>query len=104
MPHSFSVLNFATCDAKRLASAPNHGYQTFTWTPRNASFSTFKLLTAGTGVFEPDALPVAFGPGVRVLEAEGAEGVHAENRNSVEKRAMQALRKMGISRLPWGWE
>src|SRR5215218_10776720 len=105
MPHSFSVLNLAICELIRLASAPNHGCQSFTWTPRSASFSICRLLTAGTGVLTSAfAAGVAFGGGVRVLVSEGIEDVHAEKRRVSEKNAMQTLRKKGISRLPWGWE
>src|SRR6476659_5529516 len=103
MPHSFSVLNLATCESIRLASAPNHGCQSFTLIPRNASFSTCRLLTAGTGVFASAfATSVAFGGGVRVLVSEGREDVQAEKINGSEKSVIQTLRKKGISRLPWG--
>jgi hypothetical protein len=64
--------------------------------------STFKLLTAGTGAFVPEAFAavVTFTGGVGVLVSDGREGVHAEKMNASEKSMMQILRKIGISRQP----
>src|SRR5690349_12873290 len=86
----------------RVASEPNHGCQSFTWTPRNAPLSTFKLLTAGIGAFVAEAFAagVTFAGGVRVPVSDGTEGVHAEKMKTSEKSVMQILRKSGISRQP----
>src|SRR6185503_3646107 len=102
IPHSFSVLNFAICDSKRLASAANHGCQMLIWRPRSASLSTFKLLAAGAGVSVADAFPagVPLGCGVVVLEVKGVGGAQAERMNRLERKAAQALRQRDISRLP----
>jgi hypothetical protein len=55
------------------------------------------LLAAITGVTVADGFPVKFGGGVSVGRSfEGAEGVHAERRNNVERRTIQPLRKSDI--------
>src|SRR5688500_14795788 len=102
MPHSFSVLNCAACDSKRLACAPNQGCQAFIWTPRNASFSTSNWLAAGIGVFVSDAFSVAFGRGVGVFESvAGDVDVHAERTNMDKVRTIQNLRAIRINMPPW---
>ena len=58
---------------------------------------TFKLLTAGAGVFASDAFSVALGRGARVLKSVDREDVHAEIMNRTEKRATRALREMSIN-------
>jgi hypothetical protein len=70
--------------------------------PRSASFSTFKLLAGGTGVFATDVIDedVTFGRGVRVLDSEERGGVHEENMNRIEKRTTRILREKRISTLP----
>ena len=93
MPHSLSLLNFATCYSKRLASEPNHGCQTFTCAPRSASLSTFKLLTAGRGVSCADEFSVAFGRGVRVLVSVEIGLEHAETAMMNTSNISQVFRK-----------
>src|SRR3990172_9193436 len=102
MPHSFPVLNCAACDSNRFACAPNQGCQIFTWTPRSASFRTFKLLAGGMGVFVSEAFSVAFGRGVLVFESvEGLVDVHAERMIKVNnKRTIQNFRNAIITYSP----
>ena len=92
MPHSFSVLNFATCVSNRLASVPNHGCQTVTCAPRSDSVATSKLLTAGAGVFSADASSVAFGRGVRVPEFAAFGLAQEESMNTKSRNEDQAFR------------
>ena len=92
MPHSFSVLNFATCVSNRLASVPNHGCQTVTCAPRSDSVATSKLLTAGAGVFSADAFSVAFGRGVRVPEFAAFGLAQEESMNTKSRNEDQAFR------------
>src|SRR5215217_8770728 len=93
MPHSFSVLNLATCDSNRLACAPNHGCQTVTCAPRNALGSTFKLLTAAAGVLCSDGFSVDFGDGGRGLASVEIVLEHAEMRRIHTVNASQSLRE-----------
>src|SRR5574341_331129 len=97
MPHSFSVLNWATCASNKLACAPNHGCQIFTWTPCSASFWTFKLLAAGVDVFASDALSVPFADGVGVLELVDIVDVHADRKNNPENKTTRGFLNVRMS-------
>jgi hypothetical protein len=60
--------------------------------PRSAALSTFKLLTAGTGVCCSDGFSVAFARGVGVLESLEMELEHAEITMILIRNANQSLR------------
>src|SRR5512143_3496283 len=93
MLHSFSVLNFATCDWNKLASVPNHGSQTVTCVPRSASLLTLIVLAAGSGVFWSDGFSLAFERGVPVPKTLGTGLPQAEMAKRTVTHIRQSFRE-----------